>query len=116
MLSIKYAAALATALALAGCAQTPKEKPPEPPAVTRVGTVGHVGQVRDRGLTPDNWKDYFGGLYNNQIDRNIIRTRWEVTVLYDDHTQGNVLVDADPGLQPGQRIQVTGTKIEPTKR
>jgi hypothetical protein len=33
-------------------------------------------------------------------------------VFYDDGTTGTVIVDKRPALQPGQKIRVTGNKIE----
>jgi len=39
-----------------------------------------------------------------------------VTVLYDDGTTGTVTVDDKPSLQAGQKVRVTGDKIEPIRR
>jgi hypothetical protein len=36
-------------------------------------------------------------------------------VLYDDGTTGTVTVDQKPAVQPGQKVRVTGTKIEPVQ-
>ncbi len=45
-----------------------------------------------------------------------MKVQYEVTVLYDDGTSGTVTVDEKPELQPGQKVRVQGTKIEPVRR
>ncbi|MBL8528783.1 MAG: hypothetical protein JNL68_13935, partial [Burkholderiales bacterium] len=46
----------------------------------------------------------------------VIRVRYEVTVFYKDGTQGVVIVDQRPAVQSGQRVRVTGDRIEPLDR
>ncbi len=111
--------ALAIALlaaVLAGCAQNPPAAKPEPPAVTRVGTVGHIAEVRTRGIDHTNLWGSITDLYRNEADKNVLSTAWEVTVFYEDHTQGTISLPQRPDLRLGQRVRVTGNKIEPAPR
>jgi hypothetical protein len=104
------------AAALAGCAQNPPKPEPEPPAVTRIGTVGHVAEVRSRGVNHTNLWGSLTDLYRNEAGKNVLSTAWEVTVFYEDHTQGTISLPQRPDLRPGQRVRVTGNKIEPAPR
>jgi hypothetical protein len=109
--------ALVVAFALAACNQPPpKPAPPPPPAKPKIGVVGHVAEVKERGLTTDNWKGVIGSLFTYDTEGNVISVRYEVTVLYDDSTSGVVVVPEVPDLRPGQRVRVTGDKIEPVGR
>jgi hypothetical protein len=102
---------------LAACAQNPPAAKPEPPpAVPRVATVGHVAEVRTRGVNHTNLWGSITDLYRNEAGRNVLDTSWEVTVFYEDHTQGTVSLPQRPDLRPGQRVIVTGNKIEPAPR
>jgi hypothetical protein len=110
------AAALA-ALAVACAEPAPKPAPPEPEsAVPRTGVVGLVTEKKERGLTRENWQDSVRWLFSNETEKNVIATRYEVTVFYDDGSSGVVTVDQKPAFQPGQRVRVTGGKIEPLRR
>jgi hypothetical protein len=113
-------AALVAALAvfLAACAE-PKAKPAPPPAesaVPRTGVVGLVTEKKERGYTRENWQDSVKSLFTNDTDKNVMAIRYEVTVFYDDGTNGVVTVDQKPDVQPGQRVRITGNKIEPLRR
>jgi hypothetical protein len=127
-------ATVAVILALAACGQ-PREKqpPPEPtratpqPAAgqasnktdvtaTKVGTVGLVRELKDRGMTADNWAGVIGSVFTNDTEKDVIRVRYEVTIFFKDGTQGVVVVNQRPGVQPGQRVRVTGGEIEPLER
>jgi hypothetical protein len=106
-------AALLLAAGLAACASDPPAPKPEaPPPVPRVGTVGLVSEVKTRGVNRDNWKSAVTGVYYNDNSGNVTGIHYEVTVLYEDHTQGVVTVPTRPDLRPGQRVRVTGDKIE----
>lgn len=108
--------ALALALLLAACAQNPPAPKPEPPAVPRVGTVGHIAEVKTRGMTSQNWLGSLKDLYFNEAGSNVATVTWEVTVFWEDHTQSSVMVEQRPDLRIGQRVRVTGNKIEPIGR
>lgn len=115
--AMRLLAALALALSVAACAQTPAKPKPEPPAITRVGTVGHIAEVKTRGMTASNWLGSIKEIYfNEDTGRSVAETVWEVTVFYEDHTQGNVTLPERPDLRIGQRVRVTGNKIEPAGR
>lgn len=107
---------LAAALLIAACAQNPPAPKPEPPAVPRVGTVGHVAELKTRGMTSSNWLGSLKDLYFNEHGSNVSSVVWEVTLFWDDHTQGTVTLPERPDLRPGQRVRVTGSKIEPISR
>ena len=109
-------AALA-ALAVACAEPAPKPGPPEPEsAVPRTGVVGHVAEKKERGYTRENWQDSVKSLFSLDTEKNVIATRYDVTVFYDDGTSGVVTVDEKPGYQPGQRVRVVGNKIEALRR
>jgi hypothetical protein len=110
--------AIAVILLSVACSQPPP-KPAPPPAPTgspRIGVVGHIAEVKERGISQDNWRAYFNKLFSTDSDHNILKVQYEVTVLYDDGTSGTVTVDEKPELQPGQKVRVQGTKIEPVRR
>ena len=110
--------AIAVILLSVACSQSPP-KPASPPAPTgspRTGVVGHIAEVKERGISQDNWRAYFNKLFSTDSDHNILKVQYEVTVLYDDGTSGTVTVDEKPELQPGQKVRVQGTKIEPVRR
>jgi hypothetical protein len=104
------------ALLIAACSSTPPEKKPEPPAVPRVGTVGHIAEVKTRGMNSQNWLGSLKDLYFNEEGSNVSEVVWEVTLFWDDHTQGSVILPAKPDVRIGQRVRVTGKKIEPLTR
>ena len=114
---MRLALAVLIALLVSGCADTPPAPKPEPPpAVPRVGIVGLIQQHRERAITGENWKDAVAGITrNNREDSgvNIVAVRWEVTVFYDAGQHETVVVDEKPDVKPGQRVRVTGNKIEP---
>jgi hypothetical protein len=110
-------AALAAAISIAACSEpASKPKPAPEVAVPKLGVVGHVAEVKDRGMTRDNWTGVVTSLFSNETDANVSAIRYEVTVLYDDSTTGVIPQEQKPDLRPGQRVRVTGNKIEPIKR
>jgi hypothetical protein len=115
------AALVAALIALAaGCAEPavkPSPPPPEPEAAApKTGVVELVVEKKERGLTRDNWKDVVKGLFSTETEANVIATRYEVNVRYDDGTSGVVTVEQKPNYQPGQRVRVVGNKIEALRR
>lgn len=106
--------AAAFALALAACSPPPKKPAaaapdPEP----RNGIVGLVSETKVRDIK--NRDDFMGALssiWSGDTDKAVVSNYWEVTVFYDDGTTGTVTVERRPQLQPGQKIRVTGNKIE----
>jgi len=109
--------AIAVVLLAAACTQTPaKPAPPAPTGPVRIGVVGLISEVKERGINQDNVRGYFGKLFSTDSDHNILKVQYEVTVLYDDGTSGTVIVDERPEFQPGQKVRVQGTKIEPVRR
>jgi hypothetical protein len=104
-------------LLLSACAAQPKPAP-APDAETaapKTGVVGLVQKARTRGINDENWKTAILGIVRNSendLDANVTRTVYEVTVFYDDGQQEVIKLSQDPGLHPGQRIRVTGKKIE----
>jgi hypothetical protein len=113
---MKRAFVLAAALFLAACAQNPPAPKPEPPAVPRVGTVGHIAEVKTRGMTSSNWLGSLKDLYFNEHGSNVASVVWEVTLFWDDHSQGTLTLPQKPDVRIGQRVRVTGNKIEPLPR
>ena len=79
----------------------PKPAPPPPPAKPRIGIVGHVAEVKERGLTGENWKGVIESLFTYDTEGNVIGVRYEVTVLYDDSTSSVVVVPEVPGVETG---------------
>ncbi len=119
MISAPRAALAAALVGLAVACAEPARKPPPPDpesAVPRTGVVGLVTEKKERGYTRENWQDSVKSLFSNETDRNVIATRYEVTVFYDDGSSGVVTVDQKPALQPGQRVRVQHGKIEPLRR
>jgi hypothetical protein len=90
-------------------ALTPAEAP-------RIGTVGLIRELKDRGMTVDNWAGVIGSVFTNDTEKDVIRVRYEVTVFYRDGTQGVLVLDQRPSVQTGQRVRVTGDRIEPLER
>jgi hypothetical protein len=112
---------VAAALLLAACAAEPALKPSVPPpaaeaAAPKTGVVELVVEKKERGVTRENWQDVVKGLFSTETDTNVIATRYEVNVRYDDGTSGVVTVEQKPNYQPGQRVRVVGNKIEPVRR
>jgi ABC-type glycerol-3-phosphate transport system substrate-binding protein len=115
--SHRAAAVLAATVLAAACSQPPpKPATPPPPATPKLGVVALVGEVKHRGLSDENWRTYFGKLFSTDTDHNVTRVQYEVTVLYDDGSTGTVIVDEKPSLQAGQKVRVTGNRIEPIQR
>ena len=114
---MKLLAALFAALLLFGCSSEPAKPKVEPPAVPRIATVGHIAEVKTRGMNSDNWLGSLSDLYKNEEGKNVMSTVYEITVFYEDHTQGVVTLPARPtNIRIGQRVLVTGNKIEPAPR
>lgn len=111
----------ATGLATA-CSQPPSKPAPaaaasaEPAETPRIGTVGLVRELKDRGMTTQNWAGVIGSIFTNETEKDVIRVRYEVTIFYKDGGQGVVILDQRPALQSGQRVRVTGDRIEPLDR
>jgi hypothetical protein len=102
---------------LCACADTPEKKPPEdtPSAISKIGVVGLVQQRRERAINEKNWKDAIVGIIRNEEQdkhANVSRVVYEVTVFYDAGEQEVIHLDQDPQLRPGQRVRVTGKKID----
>lgn len=108
--------ALAAAATLAACSEPKPKPPPEETAMPKLGVVGHIAEVKERMMTRDNWKSAIGGLLSNDTEGNVAATRYEVTIFYDDRSTSVVTVDQNPGVTPGQRVRVTGKRIEPVRR
>ena len=106
--------AIATAILAAACSQ-PAPKPEPPPGPPKFGVVGHIGEVKERGMTESNWKEAIASVFSND-PKNVANVRYEVTVFYDDGTTGKIMVDQKPALQPGQKVRITGNQIEPVRR
>lgn len=114
---MKTLLALLAALVLAGCASEPAKPKEEPPAVPRIATVGHIAEVKTRGMNSQNWLGSLSDLYKNEEGKNVSSTVYEITVFYEDHTQGVVTLPERPAnIRIGQRVRVTGNKIEPAPR
>lgn len=110
--------ALLAALLLSACGfNQPAPLPPaDPNATPRIGVVGLVQQSRTRGFTGDNWMDALAGVVRNSDkddQANVVAVRYEVTVFYDAGQQEVITVEERPDVKPGQRVRVTGRKIEP---
>lgn len=113
---MKLLLALLVALGLAACAQTPPKPKAEPPAISRTGTVGHIAEVKTRGMAQHNWFGLLSDLYKGEAGNEVKEVTWEVTVFYEDHTQGTVTLPDRPDLRIGQKVRVTGSKIEALPR
>jgi hypothetical protein len=110
----RASAAIATIALTAACSQ-PAPKPAPPPAVPKLGVVGYVSEVKERGMTQGNWRDAVSTVFSND-PKNVSNVRYEVTVFYDDGTTGSVVVDSKPAVAPGQKVRITGNEIEPVRR
>jgi hypothetical protein len=124
---------LGGAVLIAACSQPP-QKPPaaDPPAAAsptdsqrkaaknvepaRVGTVGLIRELKDRGMSAHNWASVIGSVFTNETEADVIRVRYEVTVFYKDGNQGVVIVNERPSVQTGQRVRVIGDRIEPLEQ
>ena len=84
--------------------------------VSRIGTVGLVRVIKERGLTSENWFGVVSSLFTYDSEKDVIRVRYEVTVLYPGGDQGVLIVDQHPGVQAGQKVRVTGDRIEALDR
>lgn len=113
--------AVLSILALSACASPERRDEPvvTAPAVPRIGVVGLVQEQRKREINSDNWqKAIVGVIRNSEADHyaNVARLRYEVTVFFDAGEQETIVVDENPNLRPGQRVRVTGNKIEALSR
>jgi hypothetical protein len=113
----RRARVLVLALALAACA-APPQKPAAPPPdpEPRNGIVALVSETKVRDIK--NRDDFMGALssiWSGDTDKAVVSNYWEVTVFYDDGTTGIVTVDRRPQVQPGQKVRVTGNRIEPRR-
>lgn len=115
---VLWAMAVGAAAIVAACGQPPQkrasaEAQASQPELSRTGTVGLVRELKDRGMTSSNWTGVIGSLFSNDTEQDVIRVRYEVTIFYKDGTQGIVVVDQRPAVQTGQRVRVTGNRIDP---
>jgi hypothetical protein len=83
---------------------------------SRIGTVGLIRELKDRGMTSENWTGVIGSVFTNDTEKDVIRVRYEVTVFFKDGTQGVVIVNQRPTAQTGQRVRITGDQIESLER
>ena len=121
---------LGAAILITGCSQPPQKPASPPPADdaaapkqaapstenSRIGTVGLIRELKERGMSSSNWTGVIGSIFSNDTEQDVIRVRYEVTIFYKDGTQGVVVVDQRPVAQTGQRVRVTGDRIEPLER
>ena len=117
--STRIIGALATAafiFLLAACSEpAPKPAAPPPDPTPKNGVVGLVSEVKTRGITQENWKGAIGGLFSLDPEKGVASTAYEVTIFYDDGSSGIVMLANRPSLTPGQKVRVTGNKIEPRR-
>ena len=105
---------------LCACSTPPetkvKEEATEAPAPPpRVGVVGLVQESRVRAINEQNFvRAITGILRGNPEDSNanVAKTSWEVTIFFETGQQEMIVLDYDPLLRPGQKVRVTGKKIE----
>jgi hypothetical protein len=90
----------------------PSTQAGKPGEVSRAGTVALVREIKERGLTAQNWTGVVGSLFTFDAEKDVTRILYEVTIFFADGSQGEVVMDRDPGLRAGQRVRVTGTRIE----
>ncbi|HKO88895.1 MAG TPA: hypothetical protein VJU83_10340 [Burkholderiales bacterium] len=113
---MRIALLLVLSFLLAACESTPKPPAPPPPAgVPKVGIVGLVQTKTERAINQNNWKTAILGVVRNEEgdeNANVSKTVYEVTVFFDAGQQEVIRLDQDPQLKPGQRVRVTGNKIE----
>jgi hypothetical protein len=93
--------------------QSANSKAAEPP---RIGTVGLIRELKDRGMTSENWTGVIGSVFTNDTEKDVIRVRYEVTVFFKDGTQGVVIVNQRPNVQTGHRVRISGDQIESLER
>ncbi len=113
MIKIARAAALA-ALLLAACSQAEK-KPAAPPPdpEPRNGVVALVSETKIRDINNrDSLMGAINSIMTGDTEKAVASNFWEVTVFYDDGTTGVVTVEKRPQVQAGQKVRVTGNKIE----
>jgi hypothetical protein len=106
--------AVVAAFALAACSQ-PEKKPvaPPPDPDPKNGVVALVSETKVRDISDrDSLMGALSSILSGNTDRAVASNYWEVTVFYDDGTTGTVIVDKRPAVQPGQKVRVTGNKIE----
>ena len=121
MSTARVASVLVAAALTAACTQPPRKPvdsaaatpPPSAAEPARIGTVGLVRELKDRGMSTQNWAGVIGSIFTNETESDVIRVRYEVTVFFRDGTQGVVIVDQRPAVRSGQRVRVTGDRIEP---
>jgi hypothetical protein len=120
MSTARVASLLVAAALTAACTQPPRKPvdsaaatPPPAAEPARIGTVGLVRELKDRGMSTQNWAGVIGSIFTNETESDVIRIRYEVTVFFKDGTQGVVIVDQRPAVRSGQRVRVTGDRIEP---
>jgi hypothetical protein len=113
MIKIARAAALA-ALLLAACSQAEKKPPaPAPDPAPRNGVVALVSETKIREISNrDSFMGAVDSILSGNTDKAVASNFWEVTVFYDDGTTGVVTVDKRPQVQAGQKVRVSGNKIE----
>lgn len=127
-------ALLALIVALSACSQSPQKPRPQQDAqpgaqspagqaskpkaagTPKLGTIGLIRELKDRGMTTENWAGVIGSVFTNDTEKDVIRVRYEVTIFYKDGTQGILILDQRPEVQTGQRVRVTGDQIEPLER
>lgn len=105
---------MVAAFALAACSQ-PEKKPvaPPPDPDPKNGVVALVSETKVRDISDrDSLMGALSSILSGNTDRAVASNYWEVTVFYDDGTTGTVIVDKRPAVQPGQKVRVTGNKIE----
>jgi hypothetical protein len=112
----RFLCALGLVAVLGACSEPKPKPPPEEVPIPKLGVVGHISEIKERAMTRDNWKDLVGGLFSRETEGNVAYVRYEVTVFYDDNSTGVVKVDEKPAFAPGQRVRVTGNKIDPVRR
>jgi hypothetical protein len=106
--------AVVAAFALAACSQ-PEKKPvaPPPDPDPKNGIVALVSETKVRDInTRDDLLGSLSSMWTGDTEKAVVSNYWEVTVFYDDGTTGTVTVDKRPTVQPGQKVRVTGNKIE----
>ena len=68
-------------------------------------------------MSAQNWAGVIGSIFTER--NGVGRDPGPVTtvpVFFKDGTQGVVIVDERPGVRSGQRVRVTGDRIEPLDR
>jgi hypothetical protein len=113
MIKIARAAALA-ALFLTACSQAEKKPAaPLPDPEPRNGVVALISETKVREISNrDSFMGAVDSILSGNTDKAVASNSWEVTVFYDDGTTGVVTVEKRPQVQPGQKVRVSGNKIE----